>query len=252
MRSFRKNLTKAAVVAAGATSLMMVGATAASAQPAVSVSPANGTDATHTVTIKIPSGATCSGDNTGGANQYQIYPYVTQADPKTIRLTAGAITPSSAWFINDTATAFAPFVPGAGNHSVSQPANFDPASYALAVNGPDYGVAGADLQPGTWNIGVMCIDGNTTQNPTGAPDIPGNGDPTQNNSENFWNTQFTFTNTGTNSPNPIDFSFVATTGAGNVTPEAPLAIALPLSFLGLAGAGTLVLRRRRHRAAITA
>jgi MYXO-CTERM domain-containing protein len=251
MRSFRKNLTQGAVVAVGAMSLGVLGASAASAQPASSVTPTSGNDTTSHISITIPATSTCSGDDTGGsANNYQIFPYIIPASesPQSIRYTGGSIQ-SLTWFTDDALDSFNFYAPGAGNHAVSQPANLDWDGYA---QNSDYGVGGADLQPGTYNVGEVCIDTSSANNPSGAPDIPGNGDPTQNGSENFWNTQFTFTTSGTNNPNPIDFTWTATVGTGNQTPEAPLAIALPLSFLGLAGAGAVVLRRRRHRAAVTA
>jgi hypothetical protein len=193
----------------------MVGAGPSAADSAVSVTPASGTSSTKMVAIKIPSGATCSLDDTGGKNQYQVFPYVIPASksPQSVRLTAGAIN-SSAWFINDTATSFAAYVPGAGNHSVAQPANLDPAAYVINA---DYGVAGADLQPGTYNVGVMCIDLNSTDNPSGAPDIPGNGDSTQDGHANFWNTQFTFTTAAGSTPAAPDFTWTADTNGGSTT-----------------------------------
>jgi MYXO-CTERM domain-containing protein len=249
MRTFRKNLTHVAMAAAGAASLSLVGATAASAQSATSVNPTSGGSAASPITITIPSGVTCSGDDTGGNNQYQIFPYIIPASesPQSVRYTGGAIQ-TLAWFTDASADTFNQYPPGVGSHTVSQPANLNWSPYQT---NSDYGVPGADLQPGTYNVGEMCIDINSANNPSGAPDIPGNGDPTQDGSENFWNTQFTFTTSGSTSNGP-DFTWTATVGTGNQTPEAPLAIALPLSFLGLAGAGTLVLRRRRHRTAVTA
>jgi hypothetical protein len=222
---------------------MLATATAASAQPAQQVTPQSGDSQQATITITLPNGARCSQDST---HQYQIFPYITTADPKSLRYTGGQIQ-SLPWFTDTTGNNTASAYPtGTSTAAVGPPPNISWAFYQTA---PDWNFSGADLQPGTYNVGVMCLDTSSVTNPSGAPDIPGNGDATQNGQENFWNTQFTFTPKPSNA---ADFTWTATTGAGNALPEAPLAIALPLSFLALAGAGAVVLRRRRRTGTATA
>jgi len=83
-----------------------------------------------------------------------------------------------------------------------------------------------DLFPGVWDIGIACVKAGT------------NGAIT-----NYWNAQIQLT-TSTSDPS----QFVWTVIPPATTPESPLAIGLPLSALGIAGIGAIVLRRRRRPA----
>jgi hypothetical protein len=201
----------AALCLAGGISLT-VGVGRSAADSATSVTPSSGTSATNKIMITIPAAASCSGDDSGGKNEYQVFPYIIPASksPESVRYTTGSIQTLS-WFTDDSLDSFGFYAPGVGNHSVAQPANLDWKGYQ--TNG-DWNVAGADLQPGTYNVGEMCIDTNSADNPSGAPDIPGNGDSTQNGHTNFWNTQFTFT---PKSGDATDFTWTADPNGGATT-----------------------------------
>jgi hypothetical protein len=87
--------------------------------------------------------------------------------------------------------------------------------------------SGLPIYPGTFNLGISCATS------TGAAD-------------NFWNVQIQFA-ASTTDPNQFTWTVVPTAA----TPEVPYAVLLPLSAAGIAGAGILVLRRRR-RPSVTA
>jgi hypothetical protein len=213
-RPIRPALAASAVLCLAGAIALTVGVGRSAADSATSVTPSSGTSATTPIMIAIPGGVTCSGDDTGGKNQYQIFPYIIPASesPQSVRYTGGAIQ-TLAWFTDAAGdNTFSQYPPGVGSHTVSQPANLNWSPYQT---NSDYGVVGG-LQPGTYNVGEMCIDISSTNNPSGAPDVPGNGDATQDGHVNFWNTQFTFTTSGSTSVGP-DFTWTADTNAGSST-----------------------------------
>jgi hypothetical protein len=251
MRSLRRKLKYTAVVAAGITGFTIAGGSAAFADSAQSVTPNNGGSSTN-YQLAPPSTAKCSGDTASG--QYQIFTYIiphganengtiVSEDPTSLRFVGGSLTDADGQYLpmfDQLGNPISPYATGVASGSVSEPPL---AGWSAFLGGAFNNGPGSSLYPGTYDVGIMCLDTSSVTNPSGVPDIPGNGVTGQNGGSNFWNAQFTFTPL---SGNPLDFTWTASVTPPNQTPEAPLAIALPLSFIALAGAGAVVLRRRRH------
>lgn len=184
-------------------------------------------------TIKLPSGAACSGDTAG--QQYHVYSYIAEV---TANPDPGALTFDSNGPI--------------GNGTVYP--LYDASSNAY-INAATAITSGAVQNIPTFNFSLYSIDGRTTPaNPDGTLTLPagtynvgvacahadGTGDK-------YWNTQVVFSPSGTDvngevwqtQPNPQ-------------VPEFPLSIVLPVSAAAVLGAGFVLSRRRRAKGAVAA
>ncbi len=195
------------------------------------------------------AGGACPGDtSTGGYNVWTFLTYDNGTNggaPATLTLeqTGGSFAAPPAGYASEPPTPALPLADPQGS-TWGGPSNpeataistgvvinmptfaFDPLLTGDFINGTpaQAAAAGIDLFPGTWDLGVVCT-------------APGNPTPT-----NYWNVQFSLTASSTD-PGGFTWSVVP---AAN-TPEAPLAIALPLSALGIGGIGFLLLRRSKRR-----
>lgn len=205
-----------------------MGAQAAWADNVVSVNPTSGSSSTQ-FDLTLPGTAKCSGDTASGG--YHVYSYAVPAsvNPQTLNFSSGAPN-TGAVLIGADGTPYVNNATGVQTGTVQALPHFNWSPYV-----GDFGT-GDDLFPGTWNVGIACAS------PSGPIDIPGDGDANQNGGFNYWNYQITFTAVGTAG----DFSWQVV--PTQQTPEAPLAIGLPLSALALGGAAFFVLRRRRRSA----
>jgi hypothetical protein len=180
--------------------------------------------------VALPPQAACSGDNSAG---FVIDSFVVDnsvvPNPGTLTFPAG--TPSQGTVLIEDpsigSTVYSAILPVPTSGQVPSPVppfNWD----NFAGNFGSSASSGLPLYPGTFNVGIMCAQG-------------GNGTP-----DKWWNSQIIFA-ASTSDPNGFTWSVVNTSPPP--TPEAPLAIALPLSALGVAGASVFVLRRRRRSTA---
>jgi hypothetical protein len=197
----------------------------------------------------LPGGGDCPGDTSTGG--YQVWSYLTfdngtnGAAPTTLSLesSGGSFTAAPAGYASEPPT---PAVPLADPNENPWGGPSDPEITAVqtgqVINLPifafspfytgDFAASESaaasgqmDLFPGTWDLGIACT-------------APGSPTPT-----NYWNVQITFTAVPTSvDPNGYVWAVVPPV----TTPEAPMAIILPLSALGVAGIGFLVLRRKRR------
>jgi hypothetical protein len=272
----RRNLTKLVIATGAAASMMgVIGVQGASAQTnqgtptfyngSGSATITSGGSATpfrlgnSSVAGTLPGTGACPGDTQ--TQGYQVWSFLTFDNgtngnaPTTLTFTQQA--PGS-FFTNPAAYASEPPTPAVpqadfqGNvwGGSTNPEPTAPTTGAV-INLPEFAfaplfasdfaasesaavAAGQDLFPGTWDLGIACT-------------APGSAAPT-----NYWNAQITLTavpkGTGAGQdPNGFTWSVVPTTQ----TPEIPFAVILPLSALGIAGVGAIVLRRKRRPAPAT-
>jgi hypothetical protein len=175
----------------------------------------------------LPSMAACSKDSATG--QYAIDSFVVDnsmvSNPGTLTFPGGTPSQGTVLLQNNSGSPYSgeQTVPVTG--VIPNPPQFNWNNFAGA-----FGTSAADglpLYPATFNVGIMCADNNA-------------------NPDKWWNAQITF---AASSTDPNGFTWEVVQPAA--TPEAPFAIALPLSALGVAGVSVLVLRRRRRTATPT-
>jgi hypothetical protein len=175
----------------------------------------------------LPSGAACSKDSNTG--QYTVNSYVVDnsmvPNPGTLTFPGGTPSQGTVLLQDNSGSPYSgeQTVPVSGVISQPPPFNWDNFQGAFGANA----ASGQPLYPATFNVGIMCADNNA-------------------NPDKWWNAQITFA-ASSSDPNGFTWTIVAPAA----TPEAPFAIALPLSALGVAGVSLLVLRRRRRPAAPT-
>jgi hypothetical protein len=230
LRLRKQNLAKWATLAVVAGGLTVATTQAAWADFVINVNPGSGSDTTN-FSITLPSGAKCSGDTAAGG--YHVYSYVvpSSVDPRTLNFSTGSASQGVS-LIDSTGTPYNGVLTGVATGSIQALPN--PFNWSPYIN--DYG-PGFDLFAGNWNVGIACA------NSAGQIDIPG---ATGNNGGfNYWNYAQDL------SDGPTTGTFNYSVNPASLTPEAPLAIGLPLSALALGGAAAYVLRRRRRHAAAT-
>jgi hypothetical protein len=177
--------------------------------------------------ITLPSGAHCSHDTATG--NYKLFSYVVNNATVPVSQIATSLNFSSgaasqgASLIDTGGTPYEQNATLPVSGGVPTPPAFNWDAYAGAN---DFGT-GADLNNGTFNVGIACAD------PSGVVD-----------GDNFWNTQVTFVGTSPNPPGTV-FTWSA---QSNPTPEVPMAILVPLSGAAVVGAGVMLMRRRRRLA----
>jgi MYXO-CTERM domain-containing protein len=185
------------------------------------------------LTGQTPPGAACNFATTGTPpNQDVIQGYFVDssivADPSNLQWSAGVPTQGGNLLANVSGAVYSNEPTGpptaSGTGPIPQPITpFNWNNFGFSPT-PSNGT----IYPGTFNFGIACTLSAATAT-----------------TEQFWNAQVTFVADSTD-PNGFRWEVVSTNPP---TPEAPLAIALPLSALALAGVGALVLRRRRRSAA---
>lgn len=212
-----------AVAAGGLTLLAAPAAWAATSETGSQIvnpttgTPLTGVQASSTpFQIALPSGAACSGDTTGSG--YHIYGYLVPSTTDPASLTYNAVGPNGGL----------PLITPQGLYSAKNtvPTTGEiPEPTPSMSFGTNYGAFGTTLKAGTYNIGISCVTS------AGVAD-------------NFWNGQVTF---AASTSDPNGYTYTVGSPAPS-TPEAPFAVALPLSAVALVGVGALVLRRRRRSA----
>ncbi len=178
--------------------------------------------------IKLPPGASCSGDT--ATNNFHVFTYVAPStvDPATLHFgSAGPDNNPQAFpLVDDGGSPQIALNTGIGTGQVPVP-----ALPRMKWGNPPTPFDSSLIPPGTYNVGIACADG------AGVND-------------KFWNVQETFAGDPTVFTGPNAFAWTVVP-AGNV-PEVPVTVLLPLSAVGLFGAGALVVRRRRSPGVVAA
>jgi len=218
----------------------MFGATAAMAA-STPTGPAIITDAAHaplnsggsqtTFSITLPTGAACSGDT--ATSRYHVYGYIVPSSQDVGALTwdaNGPVLPAGepvgtpgGDFYSLYNTDTSPYAGNATAITTGQVVQPGQMNYAFFNTDGSGGLIPLPV-PGTYNVGVACVT------PAGTTD-------------NYWNVQESFVaNSG--DPNGEVWSVVP----GNVVPESPLTVALPITAIAIIGAGVFFARRRHASA----
>jgi hypothetical protein len=192
--------------------------------------------------VKLPAGASCSGDTVHGFHAFGfIVDSTAVPNPGTLMFDSGG--PVAGPSGQTAATGF-PLASAAGgtassiNQAVAlntgQVQNPNPAggNYDWSFFSVD-GSAGFQLPTGTYWVGIACTNPVVTQ-----------GQPVS--VDQFWSAQLTFSGSTTD-PNMETWQ----TQPNPQVPEFPWALALPLSALGILCIGVFVVRRRRTEATVT-
>ena len=178
----------------------------------------------------LPSGAVCQASTAAGTGE-QVNSYVVPISSAGDNGNPGSITynasgPNSP-ATNLSYSATTSYGPSNTDTSAHPPAPSPPAFFWSNFYGP-FGTfnpaGGSYLAPGTYDVGIACTTG------AGVPD-------------NYWNVQIDFAAAPSD---PNGFTWSLHQSPGGALPEAPYAYLLPVSAIGVAGAGYLVLRRRRR------
>ena len=178
-----------------------------------------------TATITLPAQAACTGDTATGG--YHVYSYLVQAGTDVTTVTFQP-SPSAGYGILDTTGTYY----GPANTAINTgqiigiPNNFQ-WSQLTAASG--FGLSVSDLlysgTTGSWTTGLVCA--NSTGHVT-----------------DYWTTPVTFTASNSDANG---FTWAAVPGVPTGTPEAPLAILLPLVGVAVVGGAIGINRRRRGR-----
>ena len=228
-----RHLTRSITTAVALTAAMFgVMATTASAEPLppgtpaagpAILTPASGNSGSRTG-IMTPSPSFCQGDSASGGYRINTFLVSDSIDPATLSYTGdGPVLPAGA-----PAGAIAYSLYGFVGQTTLQDIN-TAINTGQVSNVPDIGFdvytdADAPLPPGNYKIGIACtLAADTTR---------------------FWSTPITIAADTVNG-GPLNFTYAPVTPPGDV-PEAPLAILLPASALGLMGGAALMMRRRRR------
>jgi hypothetical protein len=183
--------------------------------------------------IILPTGASCSGNT--NPDGYNVSSYIAdnglEANPGVFTYQDGVPTEADAnnlitggssggAYAGETTTSTGGVIPPASLEFGNNYGPFDPNATSTNNQSGDF------LYPGTFNIGIACTN-------------PSSGAAT---TDQYWPLQVTLT---ADSSDPNGYQWAPVSGAS--TPEVPFAVILPLSAVGIAGAGFLIARRRRSR-----
>ncbi|HVV38283.1 MAG TPA: hypothetical protein VHC63_16870 [Acidimicrobiales bacterium] len=147
-------------------------------------------------TLKLPSGAACSGDTATGGYHVQSYMVPSTVGPATVTYDAQGPSPQAfgsggsfrmpLWI----ATQQSPYVNAATN-----------LNDGFIINIPSFDFtpySPGDIPAGTYNVGIACTDSHNVL-------------------DKFWNTQMTFTTSAADSPAQVTWTAQATGGGGGTT-----------------------------------
>ncbi len=149
-------------------------------------------------TLKLPSGAACSGDTATGGYHVQSYMVPSTVDPSTV--TYDAQGPSPQHYNSGGEFRMPLWIAGAQQSYVNAATN---VTDGVIINIPSFDFAvysPGDIPAGTYNVGISCTNN-------------------QNVLDKFWNTQMTFVADAADSPAQV--TWTASTPATTTTTVAP-------------------------------
>ncbi|HVT78003.1 MAG TPA: hypothetical protein VHD87_13295 [Acidimicrobiales bacterium] len=147
-------------------------------------------------TLKLPSGAACSGDTATGGFHVQSYMVPSTVSPSSVTYDAQGPTPQH---YNSGGTFRMPlWIAGEQKVYVNAATN---VTDGVIINVPSFDFAvysPGDIPAGTYNVGIACTNN-------------------QNALDKFWNTQMTFTTSPADSPAQVTWTAQAPSGGGGGT-----------------------------------
>jgi hypothetical protein len=205
------------VAPAGASTL---GGTATIANPSNNTALPSG-GSTTTFTVNLPAGAACDGDTATGG--YHVYSFLVQAGTDITSATFNNFPSQGYGFVDNTGTYYGPANTAINTGQIiSIPTNFQWGPLVVSDGGA---LALSDLlysgTSGDWDAGLVCAN-------------------SSGHVADYWTTPVLFTASNSD-PN----GFTWTSGPRSSTPEAPVALMLPV--IGAAAAVFVLMRKRRQR-----